>query len=67
MEQLYPNDNPFMYEAFSVEDLGNKLSLLNDDELVDIQGKRNRVHTIKKFDKQKTSEKLVNLLVSECD
>ena len=56
-----------MYEAFSVEDLGNKLSLLNDDELVDIQGKRNRVHTIKKFDKQKTSEKLVNLLVSECD
>jgi len=66
MVQLYPNENPFMYEAFSIEDLGSKISLLESDNLVDLQGKRNRDHTIKNFEKQKTSEKLVNLLVSEC-
>ena len=40
MTQLFPEKNSFMYDPDDFDDFIEKINLLNNDQLVDNQGKR---------------------------
>ena len=48
MTQLFP-ENSFMYDPDDFDDFIEKINLLNNDQLVDNQGKENRKYTLQTF------------------
>ena len=61
MKQLYPKENIFMYRRYDIKSLAEKIALLEDDELVNKQGKLNRDHVISNFSREVISKELLKL------
>lgn len=59
MTQLFPEKNSFMYDPDDFGDFIEKINLLNNDQLVDNQGKENRKYTLQTFAEETNNKKII--------